>query len=297
MKGVNMDAQIILSKFARLVQGEVFSNVITSLIIVFVLWILNRITKKVIEKRVKELRSQYSWKKSSTYAIVIIGFAVVGRVWFEGIQSLATFLGLLSAGIAIALKDVFADLAGWVFIITRKPFDVGNRVQIGEHSGDVIDIRPFQFTMLEIGNWVQADQSTGRMIHVPNGLIFTQPLSNYDKGFKYIWNEIPVLITFESDWKKAKQLLREIADSHALSLTPQVERELKETSRKYLIFYNKLTPAIYTSVLDSGVLLTIRYLSEIRNRRGTTENMWESILEEFAKHSDVELAYPTYRRV
>lgn len=292
-----MDAHAIYARFAGLVQGEIFSNVITSLIIIFVLWILNRITKKVIEKRVKELRSQFSWKKSSTYAFVIIGFVVVGRVWFEGIQSLATFLGLLSAGIAIALKEVFADLAGWIFIITRKPFDVGNRVQIGEHSGDVIDIRPFQFTMLEIGNWVQADQSTGRMIHVPNGLVFTQPLCNYDKGFKYIWNEIPVLLTFESDWRKAKQLLQVIADSHSLSITPQVERELKVTSRKYLIFFNILTPAIYTSVLDSGVLLTIRYLSEIRKRRCTTENMWESILEEFAKHADVELAYPTYRKV
>ncbi|MCB5252203.1 MAG: mechanosensitive ion channel [Candidatus Cloacimonadaceae bacterium] len=292
-----MEGQNVFTTLAKLVQGRVFSNVITSLILIFVLWMLNRIARKVIEKRVRDLRSQFSWRKSITYTFVLIGFLVVGRVWFEGIQSLATFLGLLSAGIAIALKEVFADLAGWIFILTRKPFDVGNRIQIGEHSGDVIDIRPFQFTMLEIGNWVQADQSTGRMIHIPNGFVFTQPLSNYDKGFKFIWNEIPVLITFESDWRKAKQILHEIADSQALSITPQVKQELKETSRKFLITYNILTTTVYTSVLDSGVLLTIRYLSEIRSRRCTTEDMWESILEEFAKHSDVELAYPTYRKV
>jgi small-conductance mechanosensitive channel len=292
-----MDPQETLAKFARLIEGDIVSNVITSLILIFVLWIVNKVAQRVIEKRVQDLRSQFSWKKSSTYAFVIIGFIIVGRIWFEGIQSLATFLGLLSAGIAIALKDLFSDLAGWIFIITRKPFEVGNRIQIGEHSGDVIDLRPFQFTMLEIGNWVQADQSTGRMIHIPNGLIFTQPLSNYDKGFKYIWNEIPVLITFESNWQKAKQIMQELADFHALAITPDVERELKETSRKYLIFYNKLTPTVYTSVLDSGVLLTIRYLSEIRKRRSTTEAMWESVLNEFAKNDDIDLAYPTYRRV
>lgn len=243
------------------------------------------------------MRSQFRWKKGSTYTIVVIGIIVIGRVWFEGIQSLVTFFGLLSAGIAIALKDLFSDLAGWIFIISRKPFEVGNRIQIGEHCGDVIDLRPFQFTMLEIGNWVDADQSTGRMIHVPNGMIFTHPLSNYDKGFKYIWNEIPVLITFESDWHKAKTIIQTIVNEKTLAITPEVEKELRETSRKYLIFYNTLTPTVYTSVKDSGVLLTIRYLSEIRKRRSTAEEIWESLLDEFAKHDDIALAYPTFRKV
>lgn len=292
-----MDTQNTLARFADFIKGDVISNLITSIIIIIVLWVLNKIAHKIIEKRVGNLRSKFSWRKSSTYTFVVIGLILVGRVWFEGIQSLATFMGLLSAGIAIALKDLFSDLAGWIFIITRKPFEVGNRIQIGEHSGDVIDLRPFQFTMLEIGNWVHADQSTGRMIHIPNGMIFTHPLSNYDKGFKFIWNEIPVLITFESDWRKAKEILLNIANNLALDITPDVKKELKETSRKYLIFYNKLSPAVYTSVLDSGVLLTIRYLSEIRKRRATTEKMWESLLEEFAKHDDINLAYPTYRRV
>jgi small-conductance mechanosensitive channel len=273
------------------------SKLITSLVLIFALWIINKIMHRIIEKRIHNMRSQFSWKKGSTYAIVTIGSIVVGRVWFEGIQSLATFFGLLSAGIAIALKDLFADLAGWIFIISRKPFEVGNRIQIGEHSGDVIDLRPFQFTVLEIGNWVDADQSTGRMIHIPNGMIFTHPLSNYDKGFKYIWNEIPVLITFESDWHKAKEILQTIANEKALAITTDVEKELRETSRKYLIFYNKLTPTIYTSVKDSGVLLTIRYLSEIRKRRSSTEEIWEALLNEFAKHDDIALAYPTFRKV
>jgi len=90
---------------------------------------------------------------------------------------------LLSAGIAIALKDVFVNLAGFIFIMWRQPLEVGHRIQIGEVAGDVVDIRPFQFTILEIGNWVDADQSTGRMIHIPNGKIFTENLANYHFGF------------------------------------------------------------------------------------------------------------------
>jgi small-conductance mechanosensitive channel len=96
-----------------------------------------------------------------------------------------------------------ANLAGWVFIVWRHPFRVGDRVQIGEHAGDVVDLRIFQFSLMEIRNWVEADQSTGKIIHIPNGIIFTSPLANYTHGFNYLWNEIPITITFESDWEKA----------------------------------------------------------------------------------------------
>lgn len=282
-------------KFKYLVERSAVSNVVTSIIIILVLWILHRILQRIIERKVEDIRSRFNWKKTSSYTIFIIGFMLVGRVWFEGIQSVATFLGLLSAGLAIALKDMISNLAGWVFIVWRKPFEVGNRIQIGDKAGDVIDLRPFQFTMLEIGNWVQADQSTGRMIHIPNGLVFTQPISNYDVGFKFIWNEVPVLITFESNWQKAKDILQTVVNEKALQVTGSVEKELQQTARKFLIFYSKLTPTVYTDVLDSGVRLTIRYLTEVRKRRGTTQAIWEEILTEFARHDDIDLAYPTLR--
>lgn len=88
-------------------------------------------------------------------------------------------------------------------------------MQIGQHVGDVIDIRLFQFTILEIGNWVEADQSTGRLIHMPNAKVFQEPQANYSTGFEYIWHEIPVMVTFESNWKKTKTILQEIVTKHA----------------------------------------------------------------------------------
>src|SRR5207253_2929756 len=166
---------------------------------------------------------------------------------------------------------------------------------IGPHAGDVIDLGLFQFTLNEIGAWVQADQSSGRIIHVPNGKVFTDPVANYNKGFRYIWNEVPVVVTFESDWRKAKQILGKIAVKHAEHLTAQAEQELLAASQQYLINYRKLTPIVYTSVVDYGVQLTIRYLIEPRKRRGTEHAIWEDILTEFAAAPDIALAYHTPR--
>jgi small-conductance mechanosensitive channel len=224
-----------------------------------------------------------------------LGVVAVSLVWIEGVQYAATYLGLVSAGLAIALKDPITNVVAWIFILWRKPFEVGDRIEIGQYAGDVVDQRIFQFSMMEIGNWVDSDQSTGRVLHIPNGMIFTSGVANFTHGPDYIWNEIPVLITFESDWEKAKGLLQEIANAHDVSQKENVDKEFKAAARKFLLKYNKLTPIVYTNVLDSGVLLTIRYLCKPRQRRGTSESIWESTLRAFAKHPDIDLAYPTTR--
>lgn len=271
------------------------AKLLYSIIAILIIWILRAITVRTAFKQTEELRTRYRWQKTSGYIAVFIGLIVVGRIWISGLQYLLTYLGILSAGIAIALRDPIMNLAAWLFILWRKPFELGDRIEIGTHAGDVIDQRVFQFTLAEIGNWVDADQSTGRIIHIPNGKIFTEMQANYSKGFQYIWNEIPVLITFESDWQKAKEILTEIAEKHSEHLSRSAEERVKAAARRYLIIFRNLTPIVYTSVRESGVRLTIRYLCEPRKRRGSSHDIWEDILESFAGQEDVTLAYPTMR--
>ncbi|MFH2013298.1 MAG: mechanosensitive ion channel family protein [Pseudomonadota bacterium] len=287
-----------LTEFIKSMTGlspELQTKLLASVGIIFILLLLRTLTLRIVWRRTEDVRTRYLWRKTLIYIVVILSVAMVARVWFKGFQSIATFLGLVSAGLAIALKDLVANVAGWGFIIVRRPFTLGDRIQIGDYSGDVIDIRLFQFTLMEIGNWVDADQSTGRIMHIPNGKIFNETLANYSKGFQYIWNEIPVLITFESNWEKAKNILQDIINKHAEYLSKSAEARVKEASKKFMIFYTALTPTIYTNVKDSGVLLTIRYLCAPRNRRGTAHAIWEDILQEFAKCTDIDFAYPTQR--
>ena len=270
-------------------------KLIESVALIIFIWLIKILIVKLINKNINDVKTQYHWRKLINSTIFIILIILVGRIWFKGAQSLVTYLGLLSAGVAIALKDVLANLAGWLYIISRRPFNVGDRVQIGKFAGDVIDQNFFEFTLLEIGNWVHADQSTGRLVHIPNGKIFSQDLANYDKGFKYLWNEIEIVLTFESNWQKAKIILLDIANNKGENISKRMETQIKRAAKKYMIFYKELTPIVYTSVVDHGVRLTIRHLCETRKRRGYTEAIWEDILLEFAKNKDIELAYPTTR--
>lgn len=270
-------------------------QIAATLAVVFLLWLVRFILLRIVHRKVKDPAIQYKWRKNLTYVAVFIGFLVVGNIWFEGIQSVATFLGLLSAGLAIALKDPVTDFAGWLFVLWRKPFHLGDRIQVGEIKGDVIDIRIFKFTLLEIGNWVHADQSTGRVIHVPNHKIFTESLANYTSDFEFIWNEIEVLITFESNWGKAKKILQEISERHLADFVDQAKHQVSKAQKSYLIHYTYLTPIVYTDVRDSGVCLTIRHLTNPRSRRSVSQSIWEDILRAFQEDDELELAYPTMR--
>ena len=269
------------------------ARLLQTLIIVGGLWLVHRLALASMYRRAQDPWVRYKWRKTISYIVLLLGLLFVGLTWIQRAGSLATYLGLFSAGLAIALKDIVANLAGWVFIAWSRPFDVGDRVQIGSHAGDVIDLHLLQFTLNEIGNWVDADQSTGRIIHVPNGRVLSEPIANYDKGFRYIWNEIPVTVTFESNWKKAKEILQGVATRHAEHLTEQLEKDLLEASRQYLIAYTKLTPIVYTKVTDQGVCLTLRYLIRSRFRRGSANAIWEEVLEAFAAAPDVDFARPT----
>lgn len=270
-------------------------KIIYSLLILFVLGAFRFLILKIVWRITEDPKSRYGWKRTVSFITGFLTLILILRVWIGAIGQFGAFLGLLTAGLAIALKDLLTNIAGWVFILTRKPFQLGDRIQIGDHSGDVIDIRLFQFTLMEIGNWVNADQSTGRIIHVPNGIVFTKTQANYSSGFNYIWNEMTVLVTFESNWNLAKDILLEIIRNHSENLTEDAKKKIIEASKKYMIFYQYLTPIVYTSLEPSGVLLSMRYICDPRKRRGTEHQIWEDVLKEFALHKEIEFAYPTQR--
>ncbi len=194
----------IIDSFGLLSQAEY--RLAASMVVL--LLVLRKLVLKLVWKGAEGYRIRYQWRKGTSYTAFFLAVLLLGRIWFEEFAAIATFLGLLTARLAIALKDLLVNLAGWIFIVWRRPFEVVDRIQVGEHAGDVDDLRIFQFTVMEIGKWVHVGQNTGRIIHVPNGTVFTMPARNYSRGwFDYIWNEIPILVTFKSNWERAKEHL------------------------------------------------------------------------------------------
>ena len=270
-------------------------NLIESFVVVVSLLILRWLFLRAIHRYVPETEDWYQTRRVATYITTIIALTSLAFIWLDAFDELSTYLGLVSAGIAIALSDLLKNMAGWLYIIVRRPLWLGDRVEVDGTRGDVVDVRLFRFTLMEIGEWVHADQSTGRLVHVPNGVLFAKPMANYTEGFEYIWNEIPVMITFESNWEKAKAIIQEELEEMSVDVPAGAIEGLRKTARDYQIKIGKLTPIVYLSVQESGVLLTGRFLVSARQRRGVEERVWEGILRGFGSAEDIDLAYPTVR--
>jgi small-conductance mechanosensitive channel len=268
-----------------------------SVAIVLGAWLVWLLATRLVNRQFEDVHVRYRVRKTVTYLLAGLSLAAVAALWLEDLASLATLVGLVSAGIAIALRDVLVNVAGWLYIVWRRPFRVGDRVETGGLIGDVVDIRVLHFQLLEVGNWVASDQSTGRIVHVPCGIVLSQPLHNYSEGFQYIWNEIPVLLTFESHWQDAKELLLAIADRHSEHLSQTAEEQVRAAGDRMMIYYETLTPRVYTAVRETGVELTVRYLCAPHSRRNTEEAIWEDVLREFHVREDIEFAYPTRRTI
>lgn len=249
----------------------------------------------ILERRFKRVDQHYLAEKTLKHVLGICLTLALLKIWLGGVSGLLAYLGIVTAALAIAMKDPLTNLAGWIFILIRKPFTVGDRVEINGIKGDVIDIRLFQFSMMEIGNWVDAEQSSGRIVHIPNSWTFIHAQQNYTAEFDFIWDELPVIVTFESNWEKAKKSLTEIVQKHAAVQSEAAQKQVKHAARKYMIFYHHLTPIVWTSLDDVGVKLTLRFLCSPRQRRGTHQLIIEDMLRAFAEFDDVDLAYPTVR--
>jgi len=278
-----------------LLSPERQAQLILTVVIIIVLIIVRRIAMQLIDRNVTNVSARFRWRKTLQYIQYGIGFILIGGIWSQSFGSLATVIGLASAGLAIALSAPLTNLAAWAYIVIRQPFNVGDRIQIGDVKGDVIDRRIFQIVMLEIGEWVDAEQSTGRVMYVPNQMVFSRPLSNYSTGIGYIWNEVSMEITFESDWRKAKGILQDIANRIDAPVLDPARHGLDEAAKRYPIMYQSLEPIVYLKVVENGVKLSVRFLCEPRQRRTTEEEFWENVLSAFSEHEDIQFAYPTQR--
>lgn len=242
-----------------------------------------------------EIEARHRVRQLTSWAGILSFLVVLFFIWASQVRDIGVFLGIIGAGLALSMGETLLCIAGWAVLVVKRPFDIGDRVELEGRIGDVIGYSLFHTSLLEVGNWVHADQSTGRMLVVPNSMIIRHALYNYTKGFPFLWDEFSTVVTFESDWQAAKQIMQAEADEETDKIESEVRKHLVEMQRRYAIRYGHLRPIVYTRIANHGVELTLRYLTPVRQRRSTTHRISEDILREFIEHPRIDFAYPTTR--
>ena len=273
--------------------NELIQTALMVTAVVLGVFLISRIALRIAKRFVTDPKKLYQTSKVVRRIAGLVAVVLIVGLFSPRLGDVLTVLTVIGAGAAIALRETLMSIAGWFHISLMTPYKQGDRIEINGVAGDVVDIRVMKTTLMEIRNWVDADQSTGRLVHIPNGWIFLYALQNFSRGFKFIWNELPVTLTFRSDWDAARQIMEEFGQEASKMLEHQAANDIRLLSNEYFVHYSILTPFVYVRIADNGVRLTLRYLCDVRKRRGTEHALTVSILDAFSKHPSIEFAYPT----
>ncbi len=272
-------------------QGELLQRLLLAVGFIILIFILIQIAKRLVGRYVDDPERRYRASKLIGRIGGALALVLVLGALFQQAGELITVLTVVGAGLAIAMRETLLSIAGWFYIAFRIPYTHGDRVQIGNLKGDVIDVRLLHTTLMEINGWVDAEQSTGRIVHIPNARVYQDPVFNYTRGFHFIWNELVFTVTFESDWRAAREILLSLAEESSAILERQAQQEIQQMSREFLVHYSILTPFVYVEVSPNGVKLTLRYLCEARKRRGTAHAITSIFLDQIKDREDISFAH------
>ena len=275
-----------ISKYISEITG-VSSSYIDLFLYSFISYIFVKVFVKIIcffnTKFNSNERTLYLINKKVTAFGVVVNIILLILIWESKITKLMTLISFVSAALAFALRDFVYNFFAGIYINVKKPFKVEDRVEVDGIVGDVVNISSLTFDILEVSSKDNGEQSTGIMIHIPNSKVFNGGVKNYTEAFKYIWDEISVRVPIDSDIDNAKSILYDIVRNNEVvkRIPRKMKSELNSAIGEYRIYYNKLDPIIYTSIEDSCVVLTIRYLAHPKKVRNIRSDIYTKVLEAF----------------
>ncbi len=277
---------------------SVVEKLVVFAICALLLYLVSRVVRQVVLANIEDINRRHALRKWVMYGYVSLLLLVAIALFANWLAGLGTILALLVAGIAVALQDVLKSVVGWLYLSGRAGIEIGSRIEVGGIIGDVIDIGVLKTTMLEVGGTlVYGRQSTGRLVTVPNYRMLSESVMIAPASAPYVWQEMRINVTFESDWRRAEAILKEVGDEIHRKIDAQVERGFRALERRYAFKHGKLTPIVYVTIGPSGVELTLRFIVDVRGRRGMVDLASRRVLDALAADDSVKVAYTTYRLI
>jgi small-conductance mechanosensitive channel len=250
-----------------------------ALLIVLIL-LAAKLIQRALVRRLEPGHAAHRIRKSIGVVAYVAAALVLVAAYSDRLTGLTVALGVAGAGIAFALQEVIASIAGWVALAFGRFYSTGDRVQLGGIRGDVIDIGILRTTLMEVGQWVDGDLYNGRIVRVANSFVFKEPVFNYSADFPFLWDEIKVPIRYGCDWQMASGMLEAVLNGVCGDFARQSESAWAAARARYALENARVTPMVSLVANDNWIELTGRYVVDYRQRRLTKDAIFRRILTE-----------------
>jgi small-conductance mechanosensitive channel len=236
---------------------------------------------------------RYRRRNFLTTIVVLAALAAIAILWAHTLQNKGTFLGLIGAGLAVALREPLLSIAGRLAIFTGHMYNAEDRIELQNMTGDVIDIGFFYTRMLEIGSWIGGDQYSGRLLLIPNSLIFGSPIVNYTQHLSCIWDEVNLPITYGSDVEAAIRILTDVGREYTERFLQTAQKQLEAMKRRFLVPAVEFEPTVFVKITSNWVELRMRYVVEAKKRREASSYIYKEVFSRVQKSRNIQIASET----
>lgn len=236
--------------------------------------------RRTLSGKLSDNTTRYRTRKLvdfGSYVLVALFFATV---FSDQLGGVTVAFGVAGAGIAFALQEVIASVAGWLAITFGNFYKIGDRVMLGGIRGDVIDIGVLRTTVFQVGDWVAGDLYNGRVVRVANSFVFKEPVYNYSADFPFLWDELTVPVRHGSDRAQTQALLQTVAEEVTGAYATTVQDTWDQMTRDYVIENARVQPMVTMTADENWLTYTVRYVTEFKKRRTTKDQLFRRILDE-----------------
>ncbi len=240
--------------------------------------IIAKTVKMQSVKYVSENKNKYRTKKFISLISYVIIIILISIVYSGRLGNITVIIGVTGAGIAFALQEVIASIAGWIAIMSNNFYRTGDRVQLGGIMGDVIDIGVLRTTVMETGQWINGDLYNGRIVFIANSFVFKEPVYNYSGDFPFLWDEIKFPIRYGSDYELTRNLILQKAKDVVGEFAEKTKSSWEKMVKKYMIEDAITEPMVTLVTNDNWVEFTLRYVVDFKKRRTTKDKLYTEIL-------------------
>lgn len=260
-------------------------QLLLTLIVIAGAALASRIVFVVARRRIDAAGNLYTFRKVVNLAIVAFVAAIVVAIWFRVVEAMALSLGLVGAGLMLALGPVITGVAGWVHVVTTKPYTVGDRVRVGGVRGDVVDIKLLHTLLLEIGD----EGFTGSLVQVPNRAVLEREVVNDTKDFDFRWFTVELPVSYDSDWRKARDLFRSILVEKAGPAAVDAKQRVRQLRGRYYLEKQDVAPVVSVSFDSNWILLRGRHVAPVRGSLEMQNELMEAVIEALEEHPEIQV--------
>lgn len=271
--------------------SSIFNKVIVITVLCSTAIFINRVVRRTIGRKIEDKSLGYNFTKIvNLFTIAVIGLIVLTSLFANWYATMVSF-GIVSLVLGLALQNTFTSFFGWVYLLIRKPYEVGDRIKIGSAYGDVIRVGYFDTTLWEFGgDYLSGDHPSGRLIKFANSKVFSEYIYNYSWPlFPFIWNELKFYVTYESDFHFVTARIQQFAEAEVGEAMERRVKRYKKILTDFLVEEIEVRerPSVFLRAHENTwIEVTVRFLVEPKNSGRVKTKLFQDIMEDLKKYPD-----------